>query len=151
MAVDKQKVLYDAPLVLNKPDQHWQVTVQGDSIVGHWKWLDAVFISVFEVTEAIKEYSFTVTLGDNGKYKELDRSGEKERDVSFSGGTLSFGSSSDKFMGKKNQKSFQFGLGADRNKDQVGVVVGKLDTTLIKEPIRQYLADCGWKKAGLFG
>jgi len=153
MTVDKQKVLQDAPAVLNKPDQLWQVEVQGDSIIGHWKWMDANFISLHEVTDEVREYSFTATLDDKGKWKELDKTSEKAKAVTANvkDGKIGFGTSKDTFAGKKTQKSFQVGIGKDKTDGSLGVVVAKLDTTLVKEPIRAYLTSCGWKKAGMFG
>ena len=35
--------------------------------------------------------------------------------------------------------------------EKVGIVESKLDTSIIKKSIRDYLKQCGWKKAGLFG
>jgi len=151
MIVQKQQVLFDAPAALNRADQPWEITVEGDSIVARWKWMDAIFFAPELVTEEIKNYTFTVTLGDNGKWKELDRSSEKSKDVEFKGGALSFGMSSSSFKGKKTQKSFSAGLGKDNQTGKVGVVAFKIDTELVKKPVRDYLEHCGWKKAGLFG
>jgi len=69
----------------------------------------------------------------------------------MSGGKLSFGSSSNSFKGKTNQKSFQFGAGKDKQTGETGMISAKFDTTKVKQPIRDYLTNCGWKKAGLFG
>ena len=151
MFVQKQQVLYDAVNVLNRPDQPWVVTVEGDAIVGRWKWMDATFFAPAALTEDIKTYTFTVKLDDKGKWKELDTKEEKESGVSMSGGTLSFGTSKSSFKGKTTQKSIQFGIGKDNQTGKVGVVGFKVDTDLVKKPIRDYLTSCGWKKAGLFG
>ena len=35
MFTEKQKVLADAPEALNKPDQPWEATVEGNFIVSH--------------------------------------------------------------------------------------------------------------------
>ena len=69
----------------------------------------------------------------------------------MSGGKLSFGSSSNTFIGKTNQKSIQFGMGKNNQTGQTGIVKAKFNTTSVKQPIRDYLTACGWKKAGLFG
>ena len=151
MTVDKQKVLEDAPAVLNKPDQLWQVFVQGDSIIGQWNWMDAIFVGLHEVTDEVRTYTFTVTLDDKGKWKEIDHTVDEKSSVKLQGGKVSFGTSKDTFAGKKSQKSFEIGLGKDRKKDEIGLVTAKLDTSAIKEPIRAYLTNCGYKKAGLFG
>jgi len=149
--IDKQKVLEDAPAALNKENQPWEVTIEGDSIVAKWKWMDATFFAPTEVNDKTKDFTFTVTLDKKGKWKEIDKSEEKQQSVKMSGGKISFGSSSDSFIGKKSQKSFEFGLGKDNKTGEVGLVGFKFDTAIVKQPIRDYLTSCGWKKAGLLG
>ena len=149
--IEKAKVLADAPGVLNKEDQPWVVTVEGNKIIAKWNWMDATFFSAAEVNKEIKDYSFTVTLDDKGKYKELDTTENKSGGVKMSGGKMSFGSSSSSFAGKTNQKSFSFGTGTDNKTGETGFLVHKFDTTIVKKAVRDYLESCGWKKAGLFG
>ncbi|MDR0851132.1 MAG: hypothetical protein LBN36_01420 [Clostridiales Family XIII bacterium] len=151
MAVEKQQVLYDAPGYLNRPDQPWYVTVEGDSIVARWKWMDAIFFAPHEVNNEVRDYTFTVTLKDNYKWKEVDRSEESSSGANFSNGQLSFGGSKNTFKGKQSGKSVQFGIGADRGSGAVGLVGFKFDTEAVKAPIRAFLSSAGWKKAGLFG
>ncbi len=146
--VEKEKVLMDVANVLNKEDQPWEVIVEGDSIIASWKWMNAVFFQPSEITEEIKQYKFTVTLGKNGKYTEHDQTENKKNNIDFSEGKISFGAST--FSGQTTQKSFTIGLGKDKQTDKTGVIVSKFDTQIIKEPIRQYLKDCGWKKKVFF-
>jgi len=149
--LEKQKVLEGALEALNKPDQPWEVTVEGDTIVAHWKWMDATFFAPNELNDETKEYSFSVTLSDNGKWKEIDHTVNKSSNVSMNNGKLSFGTSQQSFSGKTNQKSFSFGVGSDNKTGETGFIGFKFDTSLVKKPIRAYLESCGWKKAGLFG
>lgn len=151
MFTEKQRVLADAPNALNRPDQPWEVTVEGDSIVARWKWMDATFFAPHEVNNEIRQFTFTVTLNDNGKWKEIDKSENKSGGVKMSGGKIGFGSSSSTFLGKTNQKSIQFGLGKNNRTGEAGIVGFKFDTTAVKQPVRAYLTACGWKKAGVFG
>lgn len=151
MFTEKQSVLQNAPNALNRPDQPWQVTVEGDAIVARWKWMDATFFAPHEVTSETKDYAFTVILGDNGKWKEVDRTEQKSSGVNMSGGKIGFGASSQKFIGKTSQKSFSFGTGVNNQTGEGGFIKFKFDTTLVKKPIRDYLESCGWKKPGLFG
>ena len=151
MFTEKQKVLEEAPGALNKPDQPWEVTVEGDTIVGRWKWMDAAFFAPGQATNEVKEFCFTVKLDDKGKYKEIDKTSEKSSGVSLSGGKISIGGSSSTFIGKTTQKSIQFGIGKNNQTGEAGLIGFKFDTTAVKKPIRDYLAACGWKKAGLFG
>ena len=148
---DKEMVLAQAPAALNRPDQPWEVTIEGDSIVARWKWMDAVFFAPQNVSNEIREFTFTVTLSSKGTWKELDKTENKSGGVKMSGGKLSFGSSSNTFKGKTNQKSIKFGVGRDNQTGETGVVGFSFDTTTVKQPVRDYLTACGWKKAGLFG
>jgi len=151
MFTEKKKVLAEAPAALNKPDQSWEVTIEGDSIVARWKWMDATFFSPGEVNDQTKQFTFTVTLNEKGKWKERDKTQNKSTGVKRRGGKRSFGSSSNSFSGKTNQKSIQFGVGKNNQTGEAGIVKASFNTTLVKQPIRDYLTACGWKKAGLFG
>ena len=147
----KQQTLYNAPGALNRPDCPWQVTVEGDAIVARWKWMDATFFAPHEVTNETKDYTFTVFLSDKGTWREVDKTEEKTSGAKMSGGKMSFGSSSSSFIGKTNQKSFSFGTGQNNQTGETGVIGFKFNTTDVKQPIRDYLISCGWKKSGLFG
>ena len=149
--LDREKVLEYAPNALNKADQPWEVTIEGNSIVARWKWMDATFFAPTEINDETRNYSFTVILDNKGKWKEIDQTEQKSTSVSMGGGGLSFGSSKSTFKCKTTQKSFQFGLGQDNQTGQVGFIGFKFDTTLVKNAVRGYLTHCGWKKAGLFG
>jgi len=148
---EKQVVLHYAPLTLNRHGQPWVITAEGDALVARWKWMDAAFFAPHEVSQQVRDYAFTVTLGDNQTWRELDHTEKKSASVGMSGGKLHLGASSNSFSGKTNQKSFQMGLGMDDQTGQVGLVSFKFDTTPVKESIRTYLKSRGWKKAGLFG
>lgn len=147
MFMDKYQVLQGAPLALNRPNQTWMVRIVGDSLVARVLLPDDPYAppNPFEISDEMRQFTFTVTLSDKGTWKEHDTLEEKSSSVNFSGGNLSFGTSSNKQFGKTSQKSFQFGIGQNGS----GSVV--FDTSTIKEPIREYLKNCGWKKAGLFG
>ena len=151
MATDKQTMLYQAPAVLNRPDQPWFVQIEGDTIVARWKWMDATFFAPHEATVEVQQFTFAVTLTDKGTWKELDSTESKSSGIRMGGGSIGFGTSSDKFAGKKSQKSFSVGLGRDNETGQFGVIAFKFDSTMLKQPIRDYLTANGWKKAGLFG
>ena len=151
MFVQKQQVLYDAVGALNRPEQPWVVTVEGDAIVARWKWMDATFFGPNEVDNQTRDYTFSVRLDDKGKWHEQDTIQQKSQNVGMSGGKIGLGMSSSTFKGKTTQKSFAFGVGQDNQTGQVGFVGFKFDTEIVKKSIRDYLAYCGWKKAGLFG
>lgn len=147
--LEKQEVLNNAEGELNKEDQPWSVKVEGDKIIATWKWMDATFFAVNEARDEDKEYEFIVTLKDDGKWKEEDKLGEKFSKLDFKDGKLSFGSSS--FSGTSVQKNITIGFGKNNATGEVGIIKAKFDTSIIKKAVRDYLINCGWKKAGLFG
>lgn len=149
MYTEKEKVLREAENVLNQQEQPWSIVIEGDSIIATWKWMDATFFSTAEVSDEQKKYKFIVTLKDNGKWKEIEQSQEKKASTNWKNGTISFGTSG--FIGNSVQKSITIGLGKDKETGKNGMMKFKFDTEIVKQPIRQYLTNCGWKKAGLFG
>ena len=148
--LDRRKVLEDAPSALNKVDQPWEVTIEGNSIVARWKWMDATFFGPGGVSKEIKNYTFIVTLDEKGEWEELDKIKEKALGTGSNAGKSGFGVSYNTFKGKTSQKSFELGLGKDNKTGEIGLVKSKFDTEMVKQPIRVYLTACGWKKAGLF-
>ena len=148
---EKQAVLANAPGALNRADRPWVVTVEGDSIIARWKWMDATFFAPHEINDETKQFTFIVTLTDKRTWKELDKTENKTSGVKMSGGKLSFGSSSRSFSGKSNQKSFSFGVGQNNQTGEAGLIAFKFNTTDVKKPVRDYLTACGWKQAGMFG
>ena len=45
--IEKEKVLSDAPKVLNSDNNPWKVTVEGDSIIGTWNgWMPGFSLRV---------------------------------------------------------------------------------------------------------
>ena len=150
MATDKQSMLYHAPAMLNRPDIPWVVSVEGDTIIARWKWMDALWFAMHEVTDQVKSYYFSVTLTDKGTYKEVDYTESTAKNITMNDGKIGFGTSTEVFKGKKNQKSFEMGLGKDNATGKFGVIGFKYNTTQVKDQLRSYLDTNGWKKAGLF-
>lgn len=142
---EKRTVLANAPAQLNKADQPWEITVEGDSIIARWKWMDAAFFSIDTVSSQIKDFTFTATLHDDGSWQEMDSENASQGAVSTTG-SMRF--SKRTFAGKSWQKSTQIGLGKNRQSGESGVIGFQLDTAMLKQPIRDYLTNCGWKKAG---
>ena len=142
MFVEKQKLLKDAMVVLNNDNQPWKVIIEGDSIIAKWKWEDARFFSATGLTESVKNFTFKVTLDDNGKWHEMDIVDEKKTKIDLSSGKMSFENSF--FNGKTSRKTITIGVGQNKETGEVGVVKSNFDTSIIKEPIRNYLKKCGW-------
>ena len=142
----KEEILRSIVNDLNREDQKWKITVDGDKIIADWKWMDATLFSPSEITNEVKEFKFVVTLLDNGKWKETDISSSTTSSPGLGG--CSFNKSG--FKGKQFGKSITFGVGKNNDTDEVGLQTFKFNTDDIKKPIREYLKNSGWKKKGLF-
>ncbi len=110
--------------------------------------MDATFFSPNEITNEVKEYSYIVTLTDKGKWTEKDITSEKEQNINVGEGKLEFGSSN--FSGYTAGKSITICFGKNNDSNESGIVKFKYDTSIIKNEIKNYLQECGYKKKGLF-
>ncbi len=149
--VEKQVILQNIANDLNSPDNPWQIVVEGDQIIATWKWMDATFFSLSGVSNEFKEFKFIVTLLDDYRWKENCYSTEKSSGFGKNG--MKFGTSFG--SGSMSSTSHSFGgFGIDRtgnNNNGFGMVTTSFSTGRIKQPIRDYLTRCGWKKKGFFG
>lgn len=144
----KEEILTNIVNDLNTTEKNWTISVDGDKIIAYWKWKDGTFFSTESITDEVRQYKFVVTLLDNGKWKELDITNDTEKGINFGEGNASFNKSF--FVGHKMEKSIQFSFGKKRDEGNFGIQKTVFDTSLIKQPIRDYLKQNGWKKKGLF-
>lgn len=148
MYIGRQKVLENAINNLNNDNQPWKVHIEENKIVAQWKWMDARFFSPNEITEEVKQYTFIVTLDEKGKWHELDSTMNTKKNINMSRGKLSYEKNG--FVGKHTNKSITIGFGKNQQTSETGIVKFKLDTSIMKKSIREYLKENGWKKAGFF-
>lgn len=144
----KQEILANIMNDLNISEKKWTISIEGDQIIAYWKWKDGTYFSTTRITDEIKEYKFIVTLLDNGKWKEYDTTNENNKGINFNNGKISINQSF--FSGNTTQKRGEFSLGKKRDEDHLAIQKDILDTNLIKQPIRDYLKQCGWKKKSFF-
>ena len=137
MLTDKQKVLDDASEALNNPDQPWEVTVEGDSIIARWKWQDERFFVLGSATTEVRDYTYKVTLDNKGKFKDVEK---LVREVS-GGGSFKSKTTIGKTWNWSTPSEFK------RN-NQTGQTV-ELNTSSLKQSIKAYLESCGWKYDGM--
>ena len=146
MEQNNSQQIIDGILALNNEGNKPFVYRQGPDgkIYCYWNWKNTVLFAPASVTSEVKEYVFIVTLDFSKKrWREVDKTEGKA--VSVGNGKISFGK--DMFSGNTTQKHFEIGIGHDRNTGHSGVVTTKFDTSLVKNPIREYLKSCGFKKA----
>ena len=131
---------------LNRPDQPFSFMVEGTSIIGRWRWQDQTLFAPDSLTNEIREFTFIVDLNDDGTYKE--RTQEASTTLTAGSGGVGFQKSS--FAGNSSRKRFSVSIGKDNQTGEVGVVSTKWDSDMIKRPLREYLANLGWKPKGGF-
>lgn len=134
---------------LNNDEQPFEYLVDGDNITGHWKWMDTRWFSPNTITDEQKEYFFTVTLHNDGTWSEKERNNHNNIKISPNGG-LKISSQTSQFRGMSSQKSFNIGLGQNKDTGQIGIINNNFDSSLIKKPLRDLLSSQGWKKRGFF-
>ena len=137
MFTDKQKVLADAAEALNKPDQPWEVNVEGDSIVARWKWNDERYFVLGSVTNEVRDYTYKVKLDNNGKFKDVEK---LVREIS-GGGSYRSKTTIGKTWNWTTPSEFK------RN-NQTGQTA-ELNASSLKQSIKGYLESCGWKYDGM--
>jgi hypothetical protein len=135
---------------LNQPGQKFEYHVEGNQIIGTWRWKDQTLFAPLSVSQDVRDFVFIVTLKDDGTYTEHTKEFSKEKHAGFQGGAINIGASANAFSGNSMHKSFSFGVGHDNQTDETGIVSASLDSTLIKTPLRDFLEAHGWKKPGLF-
>ena len=90
MPTDKQTILALAVQELNQPGQPWQASIEGDTIVARWRWMDANFFGLVTITNEVRDYTFTVTLRNNGTWKEHDVTKDRTLSIGLTGGSGKF-------------------------------------------------------------
>ncbi len=130
-------------LLLNSDDKKYKITVEGNKIITEVKWMDAVLFTSSSVTEEMKTFKFTVELGDDYTWKELDESKSTSKSVSKNGLGVSYSS----FKGKEISFNKTVALGKNNETGQTGVMSFTFNSEEYKKPVRDYLEKCGCKKA----
>lgn len=115
-----------------------------------WDWENALIVGLGSVDEVHKSFKHVVTLLPNKRYKAKDISANKTKSMSFSKGNLSFGAGSDSFSGHQSGFHKEITFGKNKDTGESGVIKFDFDTKKIKGPVKQFLADNGFKKKGLF-
>ncbi|MDR0847663.1 MAG: hypothetical protein LBN10_01240 [Propionibacteriaceae bacterium] len=144
MASDIQTVLAGVPS-LNRDDYPWTYEVSGSQIVARWRWMDARFFAPGSVTAAERDFTYSVTLKNNGKYTASETHAATDAKVGLGG--VSLGKSG--FKGHSSGKSFQLGIGQDQQSGQTGVLIYRFDPQPVKDVLKGYLAFHGWEPAGV--
>ena len=137
---------------LNRDDQPFTYTVEGDRVVGTWDIVKATTLYPTELEHVDKDYRITVELDEEkGTFDFTERSSETTARADGDG----VGGSKEVFIGKQSKKEFSFSFGGV-TKDEDGVtaapVVYSFETSRIKDPLFTFLEQHGWeRKKGLLG
>lgn len=138
----RQEVL-DGALALNGADKKYTITVEGNTIITQTKWMDAVLFAQDSITDEVRSFKFTVELGDDNTWTELDRSSATRKSAGPGGFSMGYSS----FSGKQISFNKTIAIGKDRNTGETGVVSITFNSEEFKQPVRDYLTACGWKRA----
>lgn len=145
--------IVNAVISLNAEDKPFQYSMNGNEIIGEWKYLDAIWAAPLGAGDIDESFKLIITLDEASKtYTSTDISTKHESGIKFNpaNGKIQFGSETNGFIGNKNEKSFSFGLGKARQEQNQGpggvTYVSKFDTDMIKTPIFELLSSMGWKK-----
>jgi hypothetical protein len=138
----------------NNQDQPFTYEISGNKIIGKWNITNSRWFAPGSITDIIQKYSFTITLDEaSGKFSTTET--KQESSIKFginSDGNIGLTGNDSMFMGSMSQKSFQVGVGGEKDgSNGVGINTIKFDTKLIKEPVLSTLSSLGWKKKGVFG
>ncbi|QIG45141.1 hypothetical protein G5V58_22365 [Nocardioides anomalus] len=136
---------------LNRPDQPFTYSVEGQTIVGTWDIVKATSLYPTEVTHIDRDYRLEVEL-DEGEHQFDVEDEEHTTRASLDGDGLHAEKSLFKGKEKKKEFSFEFG-GVNKTEEGIGVapVVYSFDTDKIKQPLFGYLEQHGWeRKKGFF-
>lgn len=139
---------------LNKPDQPFSYRVEGNQIIGEWKYLDATWAAPLAAGNVDKEFRVTVSFDEpSHTFTSKDHQSQSGSKVSFNPltGQISFGKSSESFSGHMIGKEMGFGLGHANQPQNQSSVDGptyqwKFATSELKEPLFNFLAQYGWQK-----
>ncbi|MBR5825575.1 MAG: hypothetical protein IKY78_00670 [Clostridia bacterium] len=141
MKANVQEVL-NAALALNGDDKKYVITVEGNKIITRVKWMDTTFFSPDSITNEMRNFEYIVEVGENGKYKELDKSVS----VSKSAGKGGFNFKKSIFIGKEITYDRTVGLGRDNQTGETGIVSNRFYSEEYKAPVRRLLESHGYKR-----
>jgi len=139
---------------LNQASLPFAYRVEGNQIIGEWKFLDAVWAAPLAAQKVDKDFRTTITFDESKHtYSSADHSSSSASGIGFNplSGTMSVGGSHNFFNGQMKEKQFGFGLGLPKQNQNTTAVGGptyqyKFNSDEIKQPLFDYLAQAGWQK-----
>jgi hypothetical protein len=140
-------------IALNTAEQPFIYEVSENKITGKWDITNSRWFAPGSVTDVIEKYLITITLDKvSGTFSIKETKAASVFRVGLSpDGSINIGGESSMFSGSMNQKSFEIGVGGEKNEpNSVGVNTINFDTKHIKEPLLSLLLSLGWKKKRLF-
>lgn len=146
---------------LNKPEQPFSYRIEGNQIIGEWKYLDATWAAPLAAGNIDKEFKVVISFDEVARtftYKDQQSQSKSGFSLNPLSGDISLGKSSEGFSGHKAGKEFGFSFGKAKQPQNQTPVGGptyqyKFDTSELKEPLFNFLNQNGWQKgkSGIFG
>jgi hypothetical protein len=133
---------------LNRPDQPFSYSCEGDRVIGTWDVADVTYQGLLSAGTIDEDYAITVTLDEqSGTYDVSERTSKSGSDVRLSGGTVGFGGSKQVFRGRSIGRSWGGGaaLRATSHGQAGHTWSYEFETSRIKRPLLDLLHDAGWQ------
>lgn len=138
----KDEVLRGA-LLLNGEDKKYLISIDGDKIITEVNYKNAILFSPASVTDTMKQFKITTRLYDDNTYTEFHS--DKVRSKSAGNGFAAFLQGGT--YGKVSKAEVSISFGKNKKTDKSGIVKTSFNTKEYKKVIREYLKECGYKKA----
>ena len=137
----KETVLNNCITDLNNEKEPWIITVENDSIVAKINWKDTTNINFTGITKDMENFEYRLTLNDDHTYSET---------MITSSGTTTFGptiysAKGSFFIGTSLRHFETIEFGTNNKTGETGVIKTKFSTDEIRDKIRYYVEERGFK------
>ena len=143
--------VFEQVMELNNESLHnpFVVSVENGKIVARWRWKDGYFLQFpdVKITKEVEDYECIVELLPDGKYKMTDKTSQTSAAAGAGGLSLE----KKVFVGKSVSFHKEITIGKKNDTGESGIVSFDFNSEKIHSPLKNFLANCGYKKKGLFG
>lgn len=139
--VPKDELLKNCVKDLYSPDLPWEISVEGDAIIGRIDWKNTTSFSFAKVSNELKNFEYRVNLTDDYKFFEVMVEKERTGSVSPAGASLHYSY----FYGISLRYYKSFEVGINNKTGETGIIKTEFSTQEIRDKIRHYVEERGYK------
>lgn len=136
------EVLANAVNDLTKEDEPWIISTEGNSIIARINWKNTTNISFVEINNEMQNFEYCINLFDDYKYTEGTESTTDTASIEL--GSTSANHSA--FYGLELRDFHSIEFGVNHNTDEKGIIKTNFTTDEIRDRIRQYVEERGYKR-----